>query len=140
MGQWLLQIEKKILAFLMALSSIALVLVGIIITFFLFKEVYHLFTFALAVDTNTIYYDALESILSFFLFFEFLTLIITSIKNQGHVSLSFLLTLGLTALIRLLLTYHDQVFGLVVIAISIVLLLFGMTLVLKQEKGEQHEN
>ena len=59
-------------------------------------------------------------------FFEFLTLIITSLRNKGHVSLIFLLSLGITSLIRLLLTYHERLVGVLLIASAILILIIGV--------------
>jgi protein PsiE len=40
--------------------------------------------------------------------------------------LIFLLSLGITSLIRLLLTYHDQLFGVILIASAILILIVGV--------------
>ncbi|KRO22786.1 hypothetical protein IV65_GL002210 [Lactococcus lactis] len=51
--------------------------VGLLMVYFLFREVYNLVLLAFLSESEVHYYDILESILSFFIFFEFLTLIIT---------------------------------------------------------------
>ncbi|MDT2921132.1 phosphate-starvation-inducible protein PsiE [Lactococcus lactis] len=100
--------------------------VGLLMVYFLFREVYNLVLLAFLSESEVHYYDILESILSFFIFFEFLTLIITSLRNKGHVSLIFLLSLGITSLIRLLLTYHERLVGVLLIASAILILIIGV--------------
>ena len=108
-----------------------LMVVGLLMVFFLFREVYNLVLLAFLSESEVHYYDILESILSFFIFFEFLTLIITSLRNKGHVSLIFLLSLGITSLIRLLLTYHERLVGVLLIASAILILIIGVFILKK---------
>ncbi|MFM2691723.1 phosphate-starvation-inducible protein PsiE [Lactococcus lactis] len=119
-------IELKFANLLSKISFMLLMVVGHLMVYFLFREVYNLVLLAFLSESEVHYYDILESILSFFIFFEFLTLIITSLRNKGHVSLIFLLSLGITSLIRLLLTYHERLVGVLLIASAILILIIGV--------------
>ncbi|KST82622.1 phosphate-starvation-inducible protein PsiE [Lactococcus lactis] len=119
-------IELKFANLLSKISFMLLMVVGLLMVYFLFREVYNLVLLAFLSESEVHYYDILESILSFFIFFEFLTLIITSLRNKGHVSLIFLLSLGITSLIRLLLTYHERLVGVLLIASAILILIIGV--------------
>ena len=119
-------IELKFTNLLSKISFMLLMVVGLLMVYFLFREVYNLVLLAFISESEVHYYDILESILSFFIFFEFLTLIITSLRNKGHVSLIFLLSLGITSLIRLLLTYHERLVGVLLIASAILILIIGV--------------
>ena len=119
-------IELKFVNLLSKISFMLLMVVGLLMVYFLFREVYNLVLLAFLSESEVHYYDILESILSFFIFFEFLTLIITSLRNKGHVSLIFLLSLGITSLIRLLLTYHERLVGVLLIASAILILIIGV--------------
>ena len=110
-------IELKFANLLSKISFMLLMVVGLLMVYFLFREVYNLVLLAFLSESEVHYYDILESILSFFIFFEFLTLIITSLRNKGHVSLIFLLSLGITSLIRLLLTYHERLVGVLLLVL-----------------------
>ncbi|PCR99105.1 phosphate-starvation-inducible protein PsiE [Lactococcus fujiensis] len=123
--------EDKVVNFLTKASFFSLILVGCVIIFFLFREVYYMLEMTIRAETSSAYYKILDSILSFFIFFEFLTLILTSIRHKGHVSLIFLLSLGVTALIRVLLIYHDNLIGVLAISCSILILIVGI-IVLKK--------
>ncbi len=124
-------IELKFANLLSKISFMFLMVVGLLMVYFLFREVYNLVLLAFLSESEVHYYDILESILSFFIFFEFLTLIITSLRNKGHVSLIFLLSLGITSLIRLLLTYHERLVGVLLIASAILILIIGVFVVKK---------
>ena len=119
-------IELKFANLLSKISFMLLMVVGLLMVYFLFREVYNLVLLAFLSESEVHYYYILESILSFFIFFEFLTLIITSLRNKGHVSLIFLLSLGITSLIRLLLTYHERLVGVLLIASAILILIIGV--------------
>ncbi|KGH33758.1 phosphate-starvation-inducible protein PsiE [Lactococcus cremoris] len=124
-------IELKFANLLSKISFMLLMVVGLLMAYFLFREVYNLVLLAFLSESEVHYYDILESILSFFIFFEFLTLIITSLRNKGHVSLIFLLSLGITSLIRLLLTYHERLVGVLLIASAILILIIGVFILKK---------
>lgn len=124
-------IELKFANLLSKISFMLLMVVGLLMVYFQFREVYNLVLLAFLSESEVHYYDILESILSFFIFFEFLTLIITSLRNKGHVSLIFLLSLGITSLIRLLLTYHERLVGVLLIASAILILIIGVFILKK---------
>ncbi|RZI48063.1 phosphate-starvation-inducible protein PsiE [Lactococcus kimchii] len=124
-------IEEKMIKFLTKISFLSLIIVGLVIVYLLFREIYSLIILAMQPETGGNYYDSLKGILSFFIFFEFLTLIITSLRNRGHVSLIFLLSLGITSLIRLLLTYHEHLMGVMLISSAILLLIISVVILKK---------
>lgn len=136
------RLEGKMIVFLSKVSYIALMLVGLVILFLLFREVYNMIILSLHSGEPEGYYRVLESILSFFIFFEFLTLIITSLKRRGNVSLIFLLSLGITALIRFLIIYHEQIEGVILVSVAILLLIIGIILlkrfIFANDKNEEH--
>ncbi|MGM9886911.1 MULTISPECIES: phosphate-starvation-inducible protein PsiE [unclassified Lactococcus] len=142
MNKLLNKFESKTLIFLEKLSFLALILVGLLIAFFIFREIFNMFMLVFKAETPTQYYKILDSVLSFFIFFEFLTLIITSIKHKGHVSLIFLLSLGVTALIRVVLTYHDNLIGTLAVSASILILIVGIVIlkrfIFPDEPSDEH--
>lgn len=142
MNKLLNKFESKTLIFLEKLSFLALILVGLLITFFIFKEIFNMIMLVFKAEMPTQYYKILDSVLSFFIFFEFLTLIITSIKHKGHVSLIFLLSLGVTALIRVVLTYHDNLIGTLAVSVSILILIVGIVIlkrfIFPDEPSDEH--
>ncbi|GBG96145.1 phosphate-starvation-inducible protein PsiE [Lactococcus termiticola] len=131
MNPFLEKVEKKILNFLTHISFLLLIFIGMVIVYLLFRESYHLISLSISPNNDEQYYDILEGILSFFIFFEFLTLIIMSIKNKGHVSMTFLVSLGVTSLVRVLLTYHESLQGVLYISVAILILIIGVAILRK---------
>ncbi|WP_099973898.1 phosphate-starvation-inducible PsiE family protein [Lactobacillus terrae] len=110
-------------------STVAVTLLGLLLIFFLFKELYSLFVMTLATESSTTFYEIVDNLLTFFLFLEFLSLVIVFIKEKGHTPLRFFIYLGVTALLRTLLTLHDSAMDILLISSSIFLLLVGLTLI-----------
>lgn len=55
-------------------------------------------------------------------------IVISSLKNNGHVSITLLMGLGLTALLRNLLIIHDDYKNLILNIVGILLLIVGMAI------------
>ena len=62
-------IELKFANLLSKISFMLLMVVGLLMVYFLFREVYNLVLLAFLSESEVHYYDILESILSFFIFF-----------------------------------------------------------------------
>ena len=103
------------------LSFVVIILLGIA------KEIIHLFQIALEPTTSDIYL-MIDKIIVFFLLFEFFMIVISSLKNNGHVSITLLMGLGLTALLRNLLIIHDDYKNLILNIVGILLLIVGMAI------------
>src|SRR5699024_3095654 len=73
--------------------------------------------------TTSDIYLMIDKIIVFFLLFEFFMIVISSLKNNGHVSITLLMGLGLTALLRNLLIIHDDYKNLILNIVGILLLI-----------------
>ena len=76
----------------------------------------------------------LDEIVTFFLFFEFSAMIVTALKHMGHTSLNFLMSLGITALLRNLITAHGEPMQILIHAVAILLLIIGVVILNKHIK------
>ena len=54
------------------------------------------------------YYEMLGELLIFFMYFEFIALIIKYFKSDFHFPLRYFIYIGITAVIRLIIIDHDQ--------------------------------
>ncbi len=81
------------------LSFVVIILLGIVLLIQIAKEIIRLFQIAPEPTTSDIYL-MIDKIIVFFLLFEFFMIVISSLKNNGHVSITLLMGLGLTALFR----------------------------------------
>lgn len=65
---------------------------------------------------------------NFLRFFEFSAMIVAALKHMGHTSLNFLMSLGITALLRNLITAHGEPMQILIHSIAILLLIIGIVI------------
>lgn len=120
--QWLLNV---VLAALAVILSVALV-----------KETYQFFTY-LFLSENASYYRLLEGILVYFLYFEFIALIIKYFQAHYHFPLRYFVYIGVTAIVRLIVVSHDDPRSVLLYALAILVLVGALyianTKILKRE-------
>lgn len=109
------------------LSFVVIILLGIVLLIQIAKEIIRLFQITLEPITSDIYL-MIDKIIVFFLLFEFFMIVISSLKNNGHVYITLLMGLGLTALLRNLLIIHDDYKNLILNIVGILLLIVGMAI------------
>ncbi len=118
------------------LSSAGLFALAIILIIFLGKEIVVLvgllFSKASILTTHTF----LESIITYFLYFEFIALIIMYFKSNYEFPLKYFLHVGITALIRLIIIEHKG--SAEVLAYSGSILLLVVALHITSKKGIEH--
>ena len=77
-------------------------------------------------------YDLLiEELITFFLYFEFIALIVKYFKNNFHFPLDFFLYIGITAIVRLLIIDHESAFDNLIWSVAILVLVCSLVLVEK---------
>ncbi|MBB1079232.1 phosphate-starvation-inducible protein PsiE [Limosilactobacillus sp. STM2_1] len=122
------QFIVKFSRFLQLLTIIAMALLGICLSVVLFVELFNLSTQLLTVNLANDYFKILDNVIVFFLFFEFVAMIISALKHNGHISVNFLMSLGVTALLRWLIATHGDPIEIVLYALAILLLIVGMVI------------
>lgn len=93
-------------AFQFVLNS-SLIIVGLLLVILLCKEVYFLFHLLFFSEGN----DAKEffkSILTFFLYFEFIAMIVKYFQEDYHFPLRYFMYIGITATVRLIVVDHEE--------------------------------
>lgn len=88
--------------------NMALVLLGITLCILLGKEILYFINIAIFNQGIENDYILLESILIFFLYFEFIAMIVKYFLEDYHFPLRYFLYIGITALIRLVIVEHDN--------------------------------
>lgn len=124
--------------FIQIISLIGIAILGLTLLYFLFDELWTIVKLGMRPDTIDNYYVLLEGIVTFFLFFEFIAMVVNILHNGGHVSVNFLLGLGITALVRGLLSNHSKPLDTLLIALA-VLALVGSTILLTRFLHEGEE-
>lgn len=118
----------KIANIMQWLLNISLVMLAIILCFFLIKELISLTSLIFHVKeiTNHASYLLTEKIVVFFLYFEFLSLIVKYFQTNYHFPLHYFLYIGITAMIRLIIIEHSASYATLIYAGSILLMIIAL--------------
>ena len=71
------------------------------------------------------YKDFLANILVFFLYFEFITMIVKYFEEDYHFPLRYFMYIGITAMVRLIIVEHEQPTDTLVFSLVILVLIIG---------------
>jgi protein PsiE len=102
----------------------SLVFLGIILSFLLVKELV-MFSQLLLISNNSDYKTFLESILIFFLYFEFIAMIVKYFEEEYHFPLRYFIYIGITAMTRLVIVDHDNPMITLIYSLVILILIIG---------------
>lgn len=122
----------KISRLLLTIKNIALLSVGVALCIALVNSLINLgiITWANIFGEST-YYFLIEELITFFLYFEFIALIVKYFKNNFHFPLDFFLYIGITAIVRSVIIAHDTSIDILIWSISILVLVCSLVLVKK---------
>lgn len=122
----------RISKLLLTIKNIALVGVGIALCIALINTLISLgyVTWANIQGYGT-YSFLIEELITFFLYFEFIALIVKYFKNNFHFPLDFFLYIGITAIVRLLIISHESSFDNLIWSLAIFVLVCSLVLVEK---------
>ncbi|WP_010631838.1 phosphate-starvation-inducible protein PsiE [Sporolactobacillus vineae] len=130
------EIDHLITSVLQWILNVVLIALAVILSVALIKETYQFFT-DLFLSGNASYDHLLEGILVFFLYFEFIALIIKYFQAHYHFPLRYFVYIGVTAIVRLIVVVHDQPQSILYYSISILVLVGALyianTKLLKRE-------
>ncbi|MFT8871841.1 MAG: phosphate-starvation-inducible protein PsiE [Sporolactobacillus sp.] len=116
--------------------NVVLLILAAVLCISLIKETYEIFTYLFLKSSST-YYHLLEGILVFFLYFEFIALIIKYFQASFHFPLRYFIYIGVTAIVRLIIVSHEDPRSVLLYAIAILVLVGALfianTKLLKRE-------
>ncbi|MFP3121627.1 MULTISPECIES: phosphate-starvation-inducible protein PsiE [Bacillaceae] len=98
----------KISFILQSILNVALIILAIALCFMLGKEIIHFIRFSFFGEGVNTQYELLESILVFFLYFEFIAMIVKYFQEHYHFPIRYFLYIGITALIRLIIVHYEN--------------------------------
>ena len=108
------------------LLNASLILLGLILSYFLYRELYFLVTDALHGTVNE--HEILGKVLVFFLYFGFISIIVKYFTENYHFPLRYLLYIGITATIRFIVVNRD--YALETFFLSLVILVLMISYVM----------
>lgn len=111
--------------------NICLIMLAFILSFLLLKEILEFFK-VLLFGNSSDYTLFLANILLFFLYFEFITMIVKYFKDDYHFPLRYFLYIGITAMVRLIIVDHEHpidtlIFTLVILILIICYFIINIT-------------
>ncbi len=109
---------------LQVVLNVSLIILAIVLSILLVKELILFGTILLEGDT-TDYQLFLANVLLFFLYFEFVAMIVKYFKENYHFPLRYFLYIGITAMIRLIIVEHDNALDTLFYALVILILIIG---------------
>ncbi|MDR7240475.1 phosphate-starvation-inducible protein PsiE [Neobacillus drentensis] len=116
-----LSIIPKILQVFLNISLISL---AIILSILLIKELI-IFSHILLESGSDDYKLFLDNILIFFLYFEFITMIVKYFKEEYHFPIRYFIYIGITAMVRIIIVDHEQPVNTMLYSLVILILIIG---------------
>ena len=122
----------RISKLLLTIKNIALVGVGIALCIAIINTLISLGFITWAnIQGYSTYSLLIEELITFFLYFEFIALIVKYFKNNFHFPLNFFLYIGITAIVRLLIIDHESSYDNLIWSVAIFVLVCSLVLVEK---------
>lgn len=121
--------SRKISNLFLWIMNIGLLTVGILLSFGLLIELKEIVVEGMKFITNTGNYQCfIEEILVFFLYFEFVALIVKYFKNNYHFPLRYFIYIGITAIVRLIIVEHNDPKSVLIWSAAILLLVISLAI------------
>lgn len=111
---WILQI----------MLNLSLIFLALILAFLLASELFH-FGWELFLKRKIEFHEFLEEILVFFLYFEFISMIVKYFKDNYHFPLRYFIYIAITAMVRLIIVDHNSPMDTLIYAVVILVLIIG---------------
>ena len=119
---------KSVSNLLQWVLNVSLLILALILVIFLGKEIYEL-CLVLFDNTQDQSYHLIEKIVVYFLYFEFLALIVKYFKTNYHFPLRYFIYIGITAMVRLIIVDHSNASHTLLFSASILLMVIALFVV-----------
>lgn len=108
--------------------NFSLVALGITLIILMGKEIVYFYQYVFGGHVEGKQYEFLERILEFFLYFEFIAMFVKYFKENYHFPLRYFLYLGITALTRLIIVYHNNAVHTLLFSLAILVLVISLSI------------
>ncbi len=126
---------QRVSTFFQWVLNFTLFSIGIVLTVAVLNTAFYIVTLIPGLfTTDVVYTTFLEEIINFFLFFEFLSLVVKYFKNNFHFPLRYFIYIGITAIIRLIIVSHESSMDLFLWSSAILALVISLVLVVRYGK------
>jgi protein PsiE len=112
--------------------NLSLIVLGLILSIFMVREIWIItqYAFEPLLDIHNI----LQDVLMFFLFFAFLSTIVTYFKENYHFPIRYLLYIGITATLRFIIVNRDNPIENLTLSIVILVLMISYSLKIRSPR------
>ena len=126
---------QQVSTFFQWVLNFTLFSIGIVLTVAVLNTAFYIVTLIPGLFTTDVAYTTfLEEIINFFLFFEFLSLVVKYFKNNFHFPLRYFIYIGITAIIRLIIVSHESALDIFLWSAAILALVISLVLVVRYGK------
>lgn len=110
------------------LLNTSLTVLALILAFLMIMEIKDITMLIIFVQEAS-FSELLEKILVFFLYFEFIALIVKYFKEHYHFPLRYFMYIGITAMLRVIIIDHDNAIDTLLFSIAILVLVVGYIII-----------
>ncbi|MEK4423784.1 phosphate-starvation-inducible protein PsiE [Solibacillus sp. FSL K6-1523] len=116
--------KKVVPQFFQIILNISLTILAFFLSIMLLEGIIDFFQMIFSTEKRDYKYF-LANILVFFMYFEFITMIVKYFKEDYHFPLRYFMYIGITAMIRLVIVEHDNAMDTLLFALVILVLIIG---------------
>lgn len=120
-GEWVAKVLQGVL-------NIGLIVLALILIVFLGKETFHMAEVLFAPSEQASKYLFIEALVVYFLYFEFIALILKYFQSGYHFPLRYFVYIGITAMVRLIIIDYESPVDVLIYTASILLLVITLWL------------
>ncbi len=115
--------KNKILKrYMNLILDIGLVVLAILILIFMGKHLIDIASYIMSPLTDKLFSKVMQEIISFFMLFEFIMMVIRYIQENHHIPIRYLILICITAILRQLMVLHGDGLQTLLLSVSILLL------------------
>lgn len=123
-----MKVQELIVSIFQVFLNISLIVLAFVLSYYMILELKGIIVF-IFFEQKATFNEFLEKILVFFLYFEFIALIIKYFKEHYHFPLRYFMYIGITAMIRVIIIDHENPNGTLMFSLSVLVLVIGHTLI-----------
>lgn len=120
--------KEPIVLVLQFILNVSLTLLAFVLASLMVLELKDFFIFLISVNEAS-FSEFFEKILIFFLYFEFIALIVKYFKEHYHFPLRYFMYIGITAMLRVIIINHENAINTLLFSLSILVLIIGYIII-----------
>ncbi|RBW70720.1 phosphate-starvation-inducible protein PsiE [Bacillus taeanensis] len=117
----------------------SLIMLAAVLSVLMTKEVLYFIEFVI-ISEETNFHHFLEKILVFFLYFEFISMIVKYFREDYHFPMRYFLYIGITAMIRLIIVHHQDPLNTLLYSCVILILILSYYIINKTPSKRTQPN